>query len=56
MCEALLLFEMDKITSSKPTLTIVLADDEGHDATDEIFVVLVPKGDSDDEDVQYSRL
>lgn len=38
-----------------PTLTIVLADDDGHEAppTDDVFVA---KGDSDDEDVQYSKL
>lgn len=55
MCEALLLFEMDSMTSSKPTLTIVLADEDGQEAIDERFV-LVPKGDSDDDEVQYSRL
>lgn len=55
MCEALLLFEMDRMTSSKPTLTIVLADEDGQEAIDERFV-LVPKGDSDDDEVQYSKL
>lgn len=53
---ALLLFDIDNMTSSRqPTLTIVLADDEGHETTDERFVH-EPKGDSDEEDVQYSKL
>lgn len=55
MCEALLLFEMDSMTSSKPTLTMVLADEDGQEAIDERFA-LVPKGDSDDDEVQYSKL
>lgn len=56
ICEALLLFEMDKRTSSKqPRLTMVLADEDGQDLTDDRFV-LVPKGDSDDDEVQYSKL
>lgn len=38
-----------------PTLTIVLADDDGHE-TPPIDDVFVAKGDSDDEDVQYSKL
>lgn len=38
-----------------PTLTMVLADDDEHEAPpiDDVFVA---KGDSDDEDVQYSKL
>lgn len=60
ICEAellllLLVFVMERITSSIPTLTMVLADDDGHEAPpiDDVFVA---KGDSDDEDVQYSKL
>lgn len=55
ICEALLLFDMDNMTSSKPTLTMVLADEDGQEGIDERFV-LVPKGDSDDDEVQYSKL
>lgn len=51
----LLLLVIERITSSMPTLTIVLADDDGQDRPpiDDVFVA---KGDSDDEDVQYSKL
>lgn len=56
ICERLLLFEIARKTSSRqPTLIMVFAVEDGQDLTDDRFV-LVAKGDSDDDEVQYSKL